>query len=637
MAAAFTALLRRGGPAAPPAATRCLCLAGLPAPADAEPGRRAPRQAELLEMLRNSPRGLAREVLEALGWDHRPVADALVRKGWAVWKENEAGPFSAPVAPIAEGPRLTAHQETALAAIVEGLDGYRGILLEGVTGSGKTEVYLRAAQEVLARGRQVMILLPEISLTPQLEARFRARFEAPVAVFHSGLPDGERRRSWLAMQRGEAAILLGTRSAVFTPMRSPGLFILDEEHDSSYKQQDGFRFSARDVAVMRARLTGVPVILGSATPSLETLSNAARGRYRLLQLPERTGSAGAPRFRLLNIRGRPLTEGLSAPLVQAIGETLGRGEQALVFVNRRGFAPTLICHACGFVAECSHCDANLVVHVGERRLRCHHCGQERPLPRNCPACGGTELHPLGLGTERVEAALAALFPNFRLARLDRDSIRSRSRLEKVLEDIREGRADILVGTQMLAKGHHFPGITLVGIVDVDAGLYSIDFRAEERTAQLIVQVAGRAGREDRPGTVILQTRHPDHPLLQALVRDGYGAFARAALAERQAAGLPPYSHQALWRAEARDTDAGRRFLAGLAAAARADAAALRVLGPAPAPLARRSGRYRWQLLVQSGNRGALHSAMARLRQEAVKLDETRKVRWSIDVDPMDLF
>jgi primosomal protein N' (replication factor Y) len=483
-----------------------------------------------------------------------------------------------------------------------------------------------------------MVLLPEISLTPQLEARFRARFSAPVAVFHSALADGERRRAWLAMQRGEAAILLGTRSAVFTPMKSPGLIVLDEEHDTSFKQQDGFRFSARDVAVMRARLLNIPVMLGSATPSLESLYNVRQGRYGLLRLPERAGGAVKPRFRVLDIRGQRLVEGISSQLAADIGEALARGEQALLFVNRRGFAPTLICHGCGWVAQCRRCDANLVIHVGEQRLRCHHCGFEQALPKTCTGCGEGELYPLGLGTERVEAALAEFFPEARVARIDRDSTRRKGRLQSLLDDIRAGRIDILIGTQMLAKGHHFPGVTLVGIIDVDAGLYSTDFRAEERTAQLIVQVAGRAGREERPGAVILQTRHPDHPLLQILVREGYSAFALAAAAEREAAVLPPYSYQALWRAEATRAEAPARFLGQLAGLVRQHPGpSLQVLGPAPAPLARRAGRHRWQLLLQSAKRAELHGAVARLLAAAPNLDDARRVRWSIDIDPVDLY
>jgi primosomal protein N' (replication factor Y) len=635
LAAAFSALLRQGATAEPETVRR-LCAAG---PDGDDAVGRAPRQAALLRMLRDCPEGLAPAELARLAFDGRAAAEALIRKGLAVWREDgPAGP-TLPAATLRSEPlRLNEDQAAAVAAVRESLGEFRVFLLEGVTGSGKTEVYLHLAQDVLAQGKQVMILLPEINLTPQLEARFRARFAAPIAVFHSGLADTARRRAWLAVQRGEAAILLGTRSAVFTPLKAPGLVILDEEHDTSFKQQDGFRFSARDVAVMRGSLLGVPVLLGSATPSLESLHNVRQGRYRHLALPERAGGAVHPKFRFVDIRGHKLMEGISPFLAADIAETLARGEQALLFVNRRGYAPTLICHACGWVGQCRRCDAHLVIHLKDHRLRCHHCGHEQSLFETCPECQAAELRPLGLGTERVEAALAERFPEARIARIDRDSTRRKGQLENLLEDIREGRIDILVGTQMLAKGHHFPRVTLVGIADVDAGLYSTDFRAGERTAQLIMQVAGRAGREERPGTVVLQTRHPDHPLLRTLVREGYPGFARATAAERASAGLPPYGYQALWRAEAADGETPLRFLAGLVELARQlPPPKAHVLGPAPAPLGRRAGQHRFQLLLQAPERRVLHAALDRLLKRVPELPQVRRVRWSIDVDPIDLY
>ncbi|CAL1241677.1 primosomal protein N' [Candidatus Methylocalor cossyra] len=635
--AAACAALRHGGSANRPVGRR-LCLTRPADPEGEHAVRRAPRQAALWQLLQEAPEGVAEEALSKLAWDFRPAAKALIGKGLAHWREEAVeDPCPGPVAE-SPAPPLTPHQEAAVAAVTAALGGFRAFLLEGVTGSGKTEVYLRLAGEVLARGGQVMVLLPEISLTPQLEARFRARFNAPVAVFHSGLSAAERQRAWLGLQSGRVAVLLGTRSAVFTPMRSPGLIVLDEEHDASFKQQDGFRFSARDVAVKRASLLNIPVVLGSATPSLESLVNVQQGRYQWLNLPERAGGAAPPEFRLLDIRGQRLVEGLSARLTAAIAETLARREQALLFVNRRGFAPTLMCHACGWVAKCRLCDANLVIHAGDGCLRCHHCGYQQPLVGVCGACGDRELHPLGLGTERIEAALAELFPAARVVRIDRDSMRRKGQLQRSLEDIQAGRVDILIGTQMLAKGHHFPQVTLVGILDLDASLFSTDFRSSERAAQLIVQVAGRAGREQRPGTVLLQTRHPDHPLLQVLVREGYPGFARACARERQTAALPPFAHQALWRAESRSAEAASEFLAALAERAlRLPAPAPQVFGPAPAPLARRAGRHRWQLLFQSERRAVLHAALDRLLGVAAELGATRRVRWSIDIDPVDLY
>ncbi len=647
MSAALAAVLRKGE-SAEPETRRRLFATGFPHPDTLANLRRAPRQRELFIRLQQSANGLAANDLVTPATDFSGPARALISKGLADWRETAQKPF--PPDPAATHhpqiggdsacPPLTlnAGQAHAVATVTAALGNYQAFLLEGVTGSGKTEVYLRLTQEVLTRGGQVMILLPEINLTPQLEARFRARFNAPIATFHSALADGVRRRAWLSMQRGESAILLGTRSAAFTPAKSLGLIILDEEHDSSFKQQEGFRFSARDVAVMRARLADVPILLGSATPSLESLHNVQLGRYRLLDLPYRAGNAAKPRFQVLDIRAQRLNEGISAQLAGHIKDTLARGEQALLFVNRRGYAPTLICHDCGWVAPCRHCDTHLVIHARDQRLRCHHCGLEQPIPAACPDCGKTTLQPLGLGTERVEAVLNDLFPEARVARIDRDSTRRKGSLERLLKEIHAGHINLLIGTQMLAKGHHFPGVTLAGILDVDAGLYSTDFRAGERTAQLIIQVAGRAGREEKPGTVILQTRHPGHPLLLPLVRNGYPDFARACLLERQSAGLPPYTHQALWRADALDSRVAQRFLDDVAThAASLGETTVLVLGPVPAPLARRGNRYRWQLLLQSDRRSSLHALLDRLIPAASGWELARKVRWSVDVDPVDLY
>jgi len=630
-ASAFPVLLRQGQPAVV-ARERWLGLtdSGRGAP----PPPRAPRQALLLQTLQGHEAGLPVHELNALGWDWHASARVLIDKGWACYRDEAARATRSLV--TASPYVLNPAQQNAVEAVLEALNGYRAFLLEGVTGSGKTEVYLRLAEQVLARGAQVMILVPEINLTPQLEARFRARLATPLVVFHSGLSEPERCRAWLSMQRGTASVLLGTRSAVFTPMSRPGLIILDEEHDASFKQQDRFRFSARDVAVMRARRLRVPILMGSATPSLESLGNAKHGRYVRLALPERTGVAAPPTFRLVDIRNQRLNEGLSAALVAQIGATLERGEQALLFLNRRGFAPTLICHACGWVAECTRCDARLVIHAAERQLRCHHCGHEQPTLRDCPKCRTADLRPLGLGTERVEQALAKLFPKARTVRMDRDSTRRKGSLESMLDKINAGEVDILLGTQMLAKGHHFPNVTLVGILDVDGGLFSLDFRAGERTAQLIVQVAGRAGREERPGLVLLQTRQPDHPLLRKLIREGYAGFAEAALEERREAELPPYAHQALWRADANDEHAPALFLTRLSALAAGQGAVL-ALGPVAAPMPRQAGRWRSQLLLQSAERKPLHELVEILIRQLPQIPETRRVRWSVDIDPVDLY
>ena len=625
----------------------------------AQPQARAYRQSVLHDFLKTKAVGASLQQLNKLDWEWNATARTLIEKGWAAFEIADLNVQAVRrpaqerwlcltgqgkgAAIVSQKPQCTdiqpvpnPAQQSAIDTVLKSLDGYGVFLLEGVTGSGKTEVYLRLVEQVLARGLQAMILVPEINLTPQLEDRFRARFTAPLAVFHSRLDDTARCRAWLAMQQGEAAVLLGTRSAVFTPLARPGLVILDEEHDTSFKQQDGFRYSARDVAIMRARQWSVPILMGSATPSLESLANVLRGRYSLLSLPERTGVAVNPTFHVVDIRRQRLNEGLSPVLIAQIGETLAHGGQALLFINRRGFAPTLICHACGWVAECKRCDARLVIHSAEHRLRCHHCGYEQHQLRDCPNCQTADLRPLGLGTERVEQALAKLFPKARTLRIDRDSTRRKGSLEGMIEQIQAGEVDILLGTQMLAKGHHFPNVTLVGILDVDGGLFSLDFRAGERTAQLIVQVAGRAGREERPGLVLLQTRQPDHPLLRKLIREGYGSFAAAALLERREGELPPYSHQALWRADANEAESPALLLTRLVELSTHQTEVL-ALGPVPAPMPRQAGRFRQQLLLQCNERKPLHELVAHLLRQLPGLPEAKKVRWSVDIDPVDFY
>jgi primosomal protein N' (replication factor Y) len=541
----------------------------------------------------------------------------------------------------AEGPPLSSEQAAAVAAVVGELGRFAAFLLEGVTGSGKTEVYLRLAASVLERGESVLVLVPEISLTPQLVRRFERRLGGAVAVLHSGLSEGERELAWQRARLGRARVVIGTRSAVLGPVASLGLILVDEEHDGSFKQQDGFRYSARDLAVVRARRVadgrGCPVVLGSATPSLESLRNARDGRYRLLHLTQRAGGAQLPRLDLLDIRSQPLQAGLSPVLLRELERTLSAGEQALVFLNRRGFAPVLTCYDCGWLSDCPRCDARQTLHAGSRLLWCHHCGAQRRVPDACPECGSAELHPLGQGTERLEQVLRARFPDYPLVRIDRDATRRKGSLERLLREVRSGTAALLVGTQMLAKGHHFPRVTLVGVLDVDGGLFGADFRSAERMAQLVLQVAGRAGRGEAPGRVLIQTRFPEHPLLQTLVRQGYPAFAAAALAERREAELPPYSHQALLRGEAPQAEPPNRFLtevAELAAALAMPEVAL--WGPVPAPMERRAGRYRAHLLLQAATRRPLHELLARLLPAVRDLPSGRRVRWSLDVDPVDL-
>ncbi|MGK0673557.1 MAG: primosomal protein N' [Halothiobacillaceae bacterium] len=594
---------------------------------------RAPRQNAVLQLLREAGGALSDAVLRT----HAAALRTLAARGWIERVEvSEDRMPEGPHAPAARL-RLNAAQAEAHRAVRDGLGSFVAFLLYGITGSGKTEIYLAAMEDVLAKGGQVLVLVPEIALTPQLVARFSARLGRGLVMFHSGMTDRARRDAWLMARDGRARVVLGTRSAVFVPLPRLGLIVVDEEHDASYKQQEGVRYHARDVAVMRASQRGVPIILGSATPSLETLHNARQGRYRLLRLDVRAAGAVPPRLELLDIRRRPMHEGLSAPLIERMRGHLMAGGQVLLFLNRRGYAPALTCHVCGHVEHCRQCSAPMIVHRARGRLVCHHCGAERPLPEHCPACGSAELEMHGVGTERLEMALQGLFPEFPIERIDRDTTRRKGVLEGKLARARSGEARILLGTQMLAKGHDFPGVTLAAVLDADRGLFSSDFRAPERLLQLIVQVAGRAGRAERPGEVLIQTHQPDHPLLQALLRGGFDACAEVLLHERHLAALPPFAHLALLRAEARDAERARRLLGRVVDwLAEVQAAGVVSYGPATAPLERRAGRFRLQVLLVSPRRDRLHEVLSRLLPELRGWPERRGMRWSLDVDPQDM-
>ncbi|WP_295542197.1 primosomal protein N' [uncultured Thiohalocapsa sp.] len=598
---------------------------------------RAPRQREVLALLSTAPQGLTDAALHTALGDCTSPLRALAKRGFVqrcrlqVSTATVLTQHPQPDPP----PALNRHQADAEAAIAAG-EGFGCFLLDGVTGSGKTEVYLRLIARTLGAGQQVLVLVPEIGLTPQLRERFARRVPAPMAVLHSALSETERERAWRAAAAGQARLLLGTRSAVFTPLPDLGLVIVDEEHDLSLKQQEGFRYSARDLAVRRAQQAGCTVVLGSATPALETLHNARSGRYRHLRLPERAGNAAAPEILLADIRAQPLQTGLSHALLTRMEQEIDAGNQVLLFLNRRGFSPVLTCHDCGWVSECAHCDARMTLHRDRALLVCHHCGLEQARPVQCPYCQSPDLRPLGQGTERVEDTLRQRFPGLPLARIDRDSTRRRGELERLLTAAARGEHRILLGTQMLAKGHHLPGVTLVGVLDLDHGLYGSDFRATERMAQLLVQVAGRAGRAQRPGTVMVQTRHPQHPMLQRLLRAGYGAFATAALAERKEANLPPFSHQAMLRADSPQAQAALDFLTQALATARALAPAqVEFWGPAPAQMERRAGRVRAQLLLQAPTRSLLQGVLAPLLPALRGLKASRDLRWSMDVDPQE--
>ena len=625
--------LREGRPASLPEERRWR-LSPTGRHADAALLSRAPRQRLLHALLIRHPEGLGAADLAQHLEDAAAPLRALRTRGWI-----EAAP-AATAAPATVSTRpgplaLNSAQSAAAARIVSALGGYQAFLLDGVTGSGKTEVYLEVIRAAVDRGRQALVLLPEINLTPQTLARFNARF-GRVAAYHSGLTDRERFETWLAARDGQVPVVVGTRSAAWLPLRHLGILVVDEEHDASFKQQEGFRYSARDLAVVRAQRSGVPVVLGSATPSLESLYNAAQQRYQRLHLPERAGGARHPSMRLLDIRSRPLTEGLSDLLLDAVRRHLDAGGQVLLFLNRRGYAPTFMCHDCGHMEQCRRCDARLTLHANGL-LICHHCGAERPAPQRCGQCGSAALGLMGQGTERVEQVLEQLFPDAGVARIDRDSTRRKGELDRLLDVVRSGGRRLLIGTQMLAKGHDFPGVTLVGVLDADQGLFSADFRASERMAQLIVQVAGRAGRADRSGEVLIQTHQPNHPLLLHLVHEGYGSFAAAALVERRAASLPPYAALALLRAEAPAAAAPDAFLsAARQLLASHEGSGVSLLGPAPPPMERRAGRYRAHLLLQAAQRAPLQQLLARCLPQLGDLKQARRVRWSVDVDPISL-
>ena len=547
-------------------------------------------------------------------------------------KPVAAGAFAEPVRP-----ELLPEQAAALAQLGEGLGRYAAFLLLGVTGSGKTEVYLRLIETVLQRGEQALMLVPEIALTPQLEQRVAGRFPgARVVTAHSGMAVAARSRAFIAALEGQADIVLGTRLAVFMPLPRLGLIVVDEEHDASFKQQEGLRYSARDVAVWRAHQRNIPIVLGSATPSLETFFHAGSGRYRLLELSRRAVALQMPTVRCVDTRREKLQAGMSAALLTALAEGLARGEQSLVFLNRRGYAPVLACPACGWISRCRRCAANLVLHLVDRRLRCHHCGWEENVTRLCPSCGNVDIHPFGRGTQRLEEELQQRFPAARILRVDRDSASTPARWRALLEAIHEGRADILVGTQMLAKGHDFPRLTLVGVVGADAALFAADFRAPERLFAQLMQVGGRSGRAELAGQVLIQTEYPAHPLYQALMRHEYRGFAQAQLQERRAAGFPPFSFQALLCAEAKQLDDALDFLKRAAVLARQELpAGLSIYDPVPMRLYRMMSLERGQLLVESPSRPLLQVFLPAWMEKLYAQKAPRDLRWHIDVDPLE--
>ncbi|MBB1272289.1 primosomal protein N' [Psychromonas sp. SR45-3] len=542
---------------------------------------------------------------------------------------------------LQQKPQLSTEQALAITSVTQQLNKFKCYLLEGITGSGKTEVYLNILKAVLEKGQQALIIVPEIGLTPQTIKRFKARFNVPIYLKHSALNEQQQLETWLHAKQGSAAIVIGTRSAIFSDFKNLGLIILDEEHDASFKQQDSFRYHARDFAIKRASQENIPILLGSATPAFESLNNALSGRYQHLFLTHRAGNATPPRNDLINLTGLPLKSGLSPQLIELMQQHLDKNNQVILFLNRRGYAPVLMCHECGWLAKCQRCDAFYTYHKSANYLHCHHCMATHPVPEQCHDCGSTNLHSTGVGTEQLEETLTQLFPDHKTVRIDRDNTRKKDSFNEYLNDINSGKYKILLGTQMLAKGHHFPDVTLVALVDVDGALFSNDFRASERLGQLFTQVAGRAGRAEKKGQVVLQTFHPEHNLLQELVNNGYGDFSRSALQERKMAQLPPFSYQALIRAESLNATQAENFLTlckqtlNQIAQNNKVSDRLLILGPIAASMERRAGKYRFQLLIQSEQRVLVTKTLNIALAHFEKIPEGRKVRWSIDVDPID--
>lgn len=568
----------------------------------------------------------------------REVPSTTIKKfvdnEWAQWQTAHTSEVTVTEQDLNEGLQLNTEQALAVTAI-NSAEHYQGFLLDGVTGSGKTEVYLQAIASRLLKQQQVLVCVPEIGLTPQTIARFQKRFNVPIALWHSAMTDKQRFETWQQCRSGTARIVIATRSGIFLPFKSLGMIIIDEEHDASFKQQDGFRYHCRSMALYRAHRLNIPVVLGSATPSLETLQNVEQNKFSLLELRQRAGGSQLPTMRLLDLNRCQSQAAIGQPLLDEISQQLKSGHQVMLFINRRGFAPVLMCEECHWLTECSRCSSFTTFHRGSGLLICHHCGFQHPTLKQCLGCGSTRLTPVGVGTEQIDLQLKELFPNVDVVRLDRDSTSKKGEFDDKLNLINQGKPMIIVGTQMIAKGHHFPNVSLVGIVDVDGALFSSDFRAPEKLAQLVVQVAGRAGRGSIKGQVWLQTKFPEHPVIQDLVNNEYRDFAKYALNERKMLKLPPYSHQIILRAESTHNQLGHEWLAGVAHYLQ-DYEGLLMLGPTPAPMTRKAGKFRHMLTIQSESRPYLHKLVNWLLENLDTIQKDNRIRWTVDVDPIDV-
>ena len=598
--------------------------------------KRSEKQQDAYKILKLHPTGTSENILNLAGIETATLK--ALEKKQITQCILEAQDFKPQAMTLAQMP-LTSNdeQKRAIQNILKARHSYHAFLLDGLTGSGKTEVYLQVMQEVLKQGKQVLVLVPEIGLTPQTVSRFQSRFHCHIALLHSGLNDSKRLQAWQSAQTGKASIVIGTRSAIYTPLPHLGLIVLDEEHDLSFKQQEGFRYHARDVALYRAHLENCPIILGSATPSIDSYALVEQGKMTRLELDQRAGVAVMPKMHVIDLKVAQKQNGISQQLIHEVQKRLDKKEQVLIFLNRRGYAPVLICESCGWQAKCPHCDANFTVHRQPyQHLHCHHCGTIHRMPEHCPQCQHSELKPIGLGTAKVEENLQALFPNFDVIRVDRDSTSRVGSWQKIYNKIQKSEPIILLGTQMLAKGHHFPYVTLVAILDIDSGLLSVDFRATERTAQLIIQVAGRAGRGEKKGEVYLQTLRPDHPLLNTLLESGYRSFAKQTLKERKAAWMPPYRYAALLRCESKDQELNQSFLQEHAQALRqASENSIDIWGPIPAPMERKAGRYQAHMVLLSKDRARMHFYIRQWWQN-VWHNKPHGMKLSLDIDPQEL-
>ena len=596
-----------------------------------KPGK---KQQQILNLLEDYPEGLSEKALRVQLGNVKSSLTALQKQESIIASQQVALPL--PCLQIQQGVLLNDEQKQSVETILKARDKFSTFLLQGITGSGKTEVYIEICRELIENQQQILVLIPEIGLTTQFVERFRQSLTANIVVINSSVSDNDRKQAWLLARAAKADIIIGTRSAVFTPMLNPGLIIIDEEHDSSYKQQDGLRYHARNVALMRAKRLNIPVVLGSATPSLETLYQVNQRRYQLLKLTQRAGGATLPKVKLIAANSAIDNNGLSTGLLKSIEKHIEQNHQVLLFINRRGFAPVLMCHQCNWQANCRSCDAKMVVHQQQNRLFCHHCGLIQTLPKSCPECGNTELKSYGIGTEKVEQALKTIFKDVPVMRIDRDSTQRVNAFADMVKQINQGQAAILVGTQMLAKGHDFHDVTLVGVVDADQALFSADFRATENLAQLITQVTGRAGRGKKAGEVLIQTEQPEHPFWKKLLQHGYETIAENLLAERMEMQLPPHGFWAVWRAESKEADLAMQLLQQISELLHHTTSSVLILGPVPALMEKRAGRYRAQLLMRSADRAALHRLIDQHINSISKLKLARKGRWSIDIDPTEL-